>query len=53
MNAAEQIDRVGRVLVGSPQPLGDQQGLAGEIQRLLEQAEDIVDATDPVLDLTE
>jgi hypothetical protein len=48
---AEQIDRIGRVSVGAAQTLGDQQGLAGELHRLLEAAEDVVDAADPVLDL--
>ena len=53
MDAAEQIDRIGGELVVAAQTLGDQQRLAGEIDRLIEAPEDVVDATDPVLDLAQ
>jgi hypothetical protein len=53
MGAAEQVDRIGRELVDAAQTLGDQQGLAGEVDRLIEAPENVADTTDPVLDLAE
>jgi hypothetical protein len=53
MGAAEQVDRIGRELVAAAQTLGDQEGLAGEVDRLIEAPEHIADATDPVLDVAQ
>jgi hypothetical protein len=49
----EQIDRIGREPVVSAQTLGDQQGLAGEVDRLIEAPEHVADAPDPVLDVAQ
>jgi hypothetical protein len=53
VDAAEQVDRIGGELVPAAQTFGDQQSLAGEVDRLIEAPEYVVDATDPVLDVAE
>jgi hypothetical protein len=53
VGAAEQVDRIGRELVAATQTLGDQQGLAGAVDRLIKASENVADAANPVLDLAQ
>ena len=46
----KQVDRLGGDPVGAAQPLGDQQRLAGELDRAVEAAEHVGDPAHPVLD---
>ena len=49
----QQVHRLGGELVLAAQALGDQQRLAGGLDRAVEAAEDVGDPADPVLDLAD